>query len=736
MDKYIKGNYKKSIYESDKGYVIGLFKVRETNDPELEDYINKSITFTGYFPELNLDDTYLFYGELVTHPRYGIQYQVEEFERVKPKDKEGIVEFLASDLFTGVGEKLAKKIVDTLGENTLDIIINNPEQLLLVPKMTKKKADSIINTMNKYEESHKIIIYLTDLGFTMRDALNVYNTYKSQTIPRVELNIYMLIDEVDEITFPKIDAIARKLNVDTHDERRIKACIIYVMRDLCFKNGDTYLHKEEVYNGLTNYLKEQFDYDLFLTYLNELVLEDRVYIENDKIYLINFYEAECNITNKIAYLLKKQPDVIKKLELKIERMQEDYGIIYNQKQIEAIKKAIAENILIITGGPGTGKTTIIKAITELYKQIHKLNYDELVKELALLAPTGRAAKRMSESTLLPAITIHRFLKWNKETNEFRVNEDNKDKSKLIIVDEVSMIDTLLLDNLLKGLTNNIKLILVGDFNQLPSVGEGQVLKDMIDSDVIPVIHLDHLYRQDENSYITTLAQEIKENNLTTYLDTKSDYTFLTCNSSAIRDNLTKITKQMLDKGYNYKRIQVMAPMYKGENGIDNLNKDLQEVFNPSSSDKKEITYGDVIFRENDKILQLVNMPDENVFNGDIGYISEIIKASNSDSGKNEIYVNYDGNIVKYLPKDFVKIKHGYVISIHKSQGGEFEAVIIPLSQSYNRMLYRKLIYTGVTRAKKKLILLGDPRAFVYSVSNNNEYIRKTGLKEKLYNLFN
>ena len=736
MDKYIKGNYRRSIYESDKGYVIGLFKVRETNDPELEDYINKSITFTGYFPELNLDDTYLFYGELVNHPRYGMQYQVEEFERVKPKDKEGIVEFLASDLFKGVGEKLAKKIVDTLGENTLDIIINNPEQLLLVPKMTKKKADSIVATMNKYEESHKIIIYLTDLGFTMRDALNVYNTYKSQTIPRVELNIYMLIDEVDEITFPKIDTIARKLDVDARDERRIKACIIYIMRDLCFKNGDTYLYKEEIYTSLTNYLKEHFEYDLFLTYLNELVLEDKIYIENDKIYLINLYEAECNITNKIGYLLKKQPEIIKKLELKIERMQEDYGIIYNQKQIEAITKAMEENVLIITGGPGTGKTTIIKAITELYKQIHKLNYDELVDELALLAPTGRAAKRMSESTLLPATTIHRFLKWNKETNEFRINEDNKDKSKLIIVDEVSMIDTLLFDNLLKGLTNNIKLILVGDFNQLPSVGEGQVLKDMIDSDVIPVIHLDHLYRQDENSYITTLAQEIKENNLTTYLDTKSDYTFLTCNSSAIRDNLTKIVKQMLDKGYDYKRIQVMAPMYKGENGIDNLNKDLQEVFNSSSCDKKEITYGDVVFRENDKILQLVNMPDENVFNGDIGYISEIIKASNSDSGKNEIYVNYDGNIVKYLPKDFVKIKHGYVISIHKSQGGEFEAVIIPLSQSYNRMLYRKLIYTGVTRAKKKLILLGDPRAFVYSVANNNEYIRKTSLKEKLHNLFN
>lgn len=733
MDKYIKGNYRKSIYSSDKGYIIGLFKVRETNDPDMEDYVNKTITFTGYFHELNEDDTYLFYGESINHPRYGHQYQVTEYERVKPKDKEGIVEFLSSDLFTGVGEKLAKSIVDTLGSNTLDIIMSNPEQLLLVPKMTKKKADSIVATMNKYEESHNTIIYLTDLGFTMKDALNIYNAYKSQTIPRVELNPYMLIDEVDDITFTKVDGLIKRLNIDSHDERRIKACIVYVIGDTCFKNGDTYLTRNEVYYGVSNYLKFNLDEELFLTYLTELHDEGKIYIENDHIYLMDFYEAECNIANKLKTLIKKEPSEIKKLDLKIENMERDYNIKYNDNQKSAIKNALEQNILIITGGPGTGKTTIIKAITELYKEINNYDFDELVRDLALLAPTGRAAKRMSESTLLPATTIHRFLKWNKETNEFRVNEDNKDMSKLIIIDEVSMIDTMLLDSLFKGLTDNIKVVLVGDFNQLASVGPGQVLKDLIDSDIIPIVHLNHLYRQDENSYITTLAQEIKNNSLTTFLDTKSDYTFLKCNGSSIRDNLVKICTQMLDKGYDYKRVQVMAPMYKGENGIDNLNKDLQEVYNPKSINKKEITYGDVIFRENDKVLQLVNMPDENVFNGDIGIICNIIEGSKSDSGKNEIYVDYDGNVVKYLPKDFAKIKHGYVISIHKSQGGEFELVIIPVSKSYNRMLYRKLIYTGVTRAKKKLILIGEPTAFVYSVNNNNEYIRKTGLLEKLHN---
>ena len=732
MKPYIKGTYRKSIFTSPQGFVIGLFKVRDTNDEEMANYLNKTITFTGYFPELKEDDSYLFYGEPFEHPRYGFQYQVDSFEHVKPEDKDGIIEFLSSDLFPGIGEKQASKIVELLGPNTLDIILQHPEQLNLVPKLSKKKAEQIIKTLNQYEESHKVIVYLTDLGFGMRDALSIYNLYKKDTISKIEHNIYEMVEEVEELTFKKVDPIGLHFGIEKDDERRIKACILYSMMELCFQNGDVYLYPNEIKEKTAFNLHLDAEEIDFSSCLEELVIEDKIYVEDDKYYLIQFYQAEMNIANKVKTLLKKPPMKYKKLDTQIDALEKEQGILYNEKQREAIKKSLEQNILIITGGPGTGKTTIIKAIVELYQSLNHLNYDGLVSEIALLAPTGRASKRMSEATNYPASTIHRFLKWNKDSNEFRVNEDNKDHSRFIIVDEVSMIDLELFDSLLKGLTNQIQLILVGDFHQLPSVGPGQILKDMIESDVIDTIHLDFLYRQDENSYITTLAQEIKNNDLSeSYLKTKSDYRFFSCQASSIKKNLKHLCEQVKEKGYDYKRMQVMAPMYRGENGIDALNKELQDVFNPKSEEKQELALGEVIFREQDKILQLVNMPDDNVFNGDIGYISNIIPANKSDSKKAEIYVNYDGNVVKYLPKDFSKIRHGFVITIHKSQGSEFELVIIPICKSYYRMLYRKLIYTGITRAKKKLILIGEPEAFLYSVQNEQEIKRKTSLKEKL-----
>ena len=366
-------------------------------------------------------------------------------------------------------------------------------------------------------------------------------------------------------------------------------------------------------------------------------------------------------------------------------------------------------------------------------ELNDLDFESAINNIALLAPTGRASKRLSESTNLPAYTIHRFLKWNQEKNEFAVNEYNKNEHRLIIIDEVSMLDTLLLDSLFKGLNDNIKVILVGDHNQLPSVGPGQILKDLIESDVIPIVYLDLLYRQDENSYITTLAQEIKNDSLgENFLETRSDYTFLRCNSLSLKQNLINLCEQIISKGYDYKRVQLMAPMYKGENGIDVLNSELQNVFNPAAPTKKEIKYGDVIFRENDKILQLVNMPEENIYNGDIGVIKYIL-TENTKSKRTEIYIDFDGNVVRFLPKDLIKIKHGFIISIHKSQGSEFEMVVMPICKSYKRMLYRKLIYTGITRAKRKLILIGEDDAFIYSVKNNSEMSRKTSLKEKLMN---
>ncbi len=728
MKLYIKGNYRKTIFSSSKGYVIGLFKVRETNDEEMKLYINKSVTFTGYFHELNEDDMYCFYGETVDHPKYGIQFQVSDYERLKPEDEDGLVAFLSSDLFKGVGITLAKSIVDTLGKNVLDEILKDESCLLLVPKMTAKKAHKIYETLSKYEESHQMIVYLTDLGFNMKDALDIYNIYKKDTIANIEHNPYKLIEDAD-VNFVKVDEIALKFNIKENDERRIKACIIYIMNKILFTNSDTYLIYDEIVEGVFNYLKIDLDIDEFDLLLNELIEENKIVLLDDKYYLKEMYDSETNIVKEISYLINNKISK-KDLDTRIEELESVNNIKYNDKQKEAIKKSLENNITIITGGPGTGKTTIIKAICELYMEINKLDFDDAPNKIALLAPTGRASKRMSESTFLPASTIHRFLKWNKETNEFLINEYNKTFQNLIIIDEVSMIDLKLLDSLFRGLTRNIKLVLVGDHHQLPSVGPGNILKDLIESDLIDTIYLDTLYRQDENSYIPTLAQEIKNNELSdTFLETKSDYTFLKCSSLSIKENLKNLCKQLVDKGYDYKRVQIMAPMYAGINGIDNLNKELQAIFNPEDNSKNEIKYGDIIYRENDKVLQLVNMPEENIYNGDIGIIKNILKIDR----KTFIYIDFDGNLVKYESKDLNKITHGFIISIHKVQGSEFELIVMPICNSYKRMLYRKLIYTGITRAKKKLILIGEPQAFVYAVNNNNEIIRKTNLLEQLKN---
>ena len=735
MKKFIKGVFKKTIYKSDRGYIIGLFKVKDTNSEELKDYINKSLTFTGYFHELNEEEKYTFYGEGVEHPKYGFQFSVTEYEKSKPEDKEGLVEFLSSDLFPGIGEKIAESIVDVLGLDALNKILEDPAILNLVPKLTSKKMELIYNNLLKYNESSAIIIYLTELGFSMKDAMNIYNFYKKITKDIIESNIYSILDNIEEIAFTKVDEIAIKEGINLDDKNRVKATIIYIMKNLIYSNGDTYLEYGDIIKNVELYLKTELNTSYFDDCLFELEKDNKIIKYNENYYLSSIWKSEDYVANKIVKLSLTEPKNYPKLDNKLLNLEKELNIVYNDKQKEAIKKALTNSISIITGGPGTGKTTIIKAIVELYTELNKLSYENAMKEIALLAPTGRASKRMTESTNLQASTIHRFLKWNKETNKFAVDEFNPDKSKFIIIDEMSMLDISLLDSLFKGLTNNIQVVLVGDYNQLPSVGPGQVLKDLIESEVIDTVHLDLLYRQDENSYINTLAIEIKNNDLAeTFMETKSDYTFLECSSSMIKESLKKICKQIIDKGYDYKKLQLMAPMYHGENGIDNLNKELQNIFNPSSNDKDELVVGDVIFRENDKILQLVNMPEENVFNGDIGIIKRIVYSNISKSKKNEIHVDFDGNIVKYTPKDFNKFKHGYIISIHKSQGSEFDIVVLPVCNNYRRMLYRKLIYTAVTRAKRKLIIIGEPQAFVYAVNNDNEYIRKTSLLDRINNI--
>ena len=542
-------------------------------------------------------------------------------------------------------------------------------------------------------------------------------------------NIYELIDS-DEMSFVKIDEIALGMGINEDDERRIKALIIYIMKELCFNNGDTYLFLEEISNMLSNYVSisnEKFDYLMV-----KLVKNKKIIIEDKRYYLRKFYEAEKYICERLCFLNDMSINSNISIDKYINNKEKDDKIKYDEIQKKAIYSGVNNNITIITGGPGTGKTTIVKAIVNILIHEKKLKKDDI----ALLAPTGRASKKLMETTGISASTIHKYLGWDKDTNTFATDEYSPNGQKYIIVDEVSMIDTLLMEALFKGIRRDAKLILVGDYYQLPSVSEGQILKDIIDSDCLPVIRLNQIYRQSEDSYILNLAYDIKNKNISEDLFIKKDdYLFISSDNDNAGSYIKEVVKKAIKKGYTDREVQILAPMYKSLNGIDNLNIMLQELFNPSSKNKKEIKIRNVTFRECDKVLQLVNDPDNNVYNGDIGYIEDII-ISKDKKIINQININYDGNIVEYTPDKFINFRHGYAISIHKAQGSEFDMVIMPVVNSFKRMLYNKLVYTGVTRAKKSLVIVGDSNAFIYGI--NNDYVdnRKTTLKDFIINFYN
>lgn len=722
---YIKGNYRRSIYQNSQGYNIGLFKVTDTDDKKLVDYVDHIITFTGYFHELNDMDTYLFYGKLVTHPKYGEQFQVDSYERCKPEEKDAIVDFLTSGLFKGIGEKKAKAIVDVLGKDTLKIILENPDNLILIPGVNRKNIDTLHTKLQEYEASYETILTLTELGFSTKDAMIVYNFYKNKTKNIIDTNIYQIIEDIYNMNFKKIDTIALKNGLAKDSPIRVEATIVYIMNELSNAYGHSYYFKEELLTYLPRVLGQNITEELFLTSLDNLEKNLRIVRKEEKYYLKEMYEAETLITKRFRMLSHEEDKVIKDIDLKIKELEELLGITYNEQQFLAIKNSILKKFIIITGGPGTGKTTIMKGVTELYRTINKLGYSELQEKIALLAPTGRAAKRMSESTLLKASTIHRFLKWQKETNKFQVNEYNKSRVEFVIIDEASMIDTYLMANLLKGISANCKIVLVGDDHQLPSVGPGQVLHDLIESNSLEKVELTELYRQGKDSNILSLAYDIRQGKVNEKIfNIGEDLTFIKSTPDQVIDNILEITDTYKD--LSYKDFQILCPMYKTIAGIDEINKHVQNRINKKSKNKKELPYGDVIYREEDKVLQLTNMPDENVYNGDIGIIKEI-----KTSPKKEIIIDFDGNIVKYTPSNFANFRLAYAISIHKAQGSEFDVVVIPIVKNFNKMLYRKLIYTGITRSKKKLYLIGDLASLNYAVSNDNADIRRTTIKDFL-----
>jgi len=492
-----------------------------------------------------------------------------------------------------------------------------------------------------------------------------------------------------------------------------------------FNMGHCYIEKDNLLNAMA---ANKFDVigeklDQFLSFLAE---NKQIIIEEERIFLFDYYYAEEYIASFFKNI--KKTSLSKNLNKSLKQVATMNKITYDNIQQEAIKMVIGQSFCLISGGPGTGKSTIIKGIVDLYGNIRGLSKEDLQKEVAILAPTGRASKRLRDITKMPAMTIHRFLRWQKEKNEFLINETNKSKKKVVIVDEASMIDLLLFVNLLKGLTNNVKLIIIGDVDQLPPVAPGQVFKDLILSKQFPIIYLTNNYRAAENNFQVTLANLVKNGIFSNQLyDDFDDYRFVACQSSEIGNEIIKVMAELTPK--DVFDVQIIAPIYRGINGIDRINQKLQKVLNCYQG--REIKYKNVVFREQDKVIQLNNMPENDIFNGDMGIITKISESEETASGKTEIIVDYYGKKVVYQASDLYHLKHAYAISIHKAQGSEFSYVIMPLCRSYYRMLYRLLFYTGVTRSQVKLILIGEKEMLEKAIENDAEIKRNSYLIERL-----
>lgn len=728
----IHGNIRKILFKSDNGYTVGLIKIRNTSF-DLKDFENKTLTFTATINEINHEVNYTLEGKIVEHPRYGMQFNASSITIDEPTDEEGIIMYLSSGMFKGIGYKTAKTIVDRFGVNTIEVIKNNYNDLLLVPNLSERKAKELHNKLKELDSDQELIIMLNKIGFSTKESLNIISNYKLNLLEILNNDLYILRDVVD---FNKIDSIYLKNN-EEDSKVRIKALIPYIMNNLMYKTGDTILEIESIYLSFVKYFKNRIKLETFIYYLEELNKEGKVILKDNKATLKDYHDAERYIATTLRNLNKIKENYDEcDIDLLLNKYSKENKIIFNEEQKKAIRGSLLNNLFVITGGPGTGKTTIIKAIVDIYKQLlvreykgtlKTLSKSEIESEITLLAPTGRSAKKVSESVLLPASTIHKFLKWNLETKSFGIDEYNKSDAKLVIVDEVSMIDIFLFSSLLKGLKSNVKLILVGDRYQLPSISPGNILSDILSVENIHKIYLEEIYRAKKDSYIINFATSIKDKEEFNKFKTYTDFKFIESEDITIKKYLIDICKKYLTKGLNIDNFQVLAPMYKGENGIDNLNILMQEVFNPSEKKKNEIKVGNKIYRENDKVIQLINDIDNNVFNGDIGYIKKI-KGEKNDV---QVFIDFMGNIVSYKYDKLDNFSHAYAISIHKSQGSEYDNVIIILSKGFKRMFYNKLIYTAVTRAKKGLILIGTIDSLNTSVKSNYSETRESLLKDFL-----
>lgn len=676
------------------------------------------VTLTGSLLDVPVGSVLLVDGDWRVDPRYGQQFVAQSWTEVMPATIYGIEKYLGSGLIKGIGPVYAKAIVNRFGLETIDVIENDIERLLEVPRLGRKRMEKIRESWEKQKDIKEVMVFLQGYGVSTAFAAKIYRKYEKDSIAKVKENPYQLADDIWGIGFKTADGIASKMGYEKNDPRRCRSGILYTLNELA-EEGHVYAEPEQLVDAAVKLLDAEES--PVRQALASMIEANDVVSDNEVIYLSPFYHAENGSAKRLQSLLSDtslfNADIAAEPEAKYGDKPGD--IVYDDVQLAAIQKALDSKVMVLTGGPGTGKTTTTQGIIAAFKARHM--------SILLAAPTGRAAKRMTEATGMEAKTIHRLLEYN-PMDGYKRNDANPLDGDALIVDECSMIDILLFYNLMKAIPSNMRLILVGDIDQLPSVGAGNVLRDIIDSQKIPVVRLTRIFRQAQSSRIVMNAHAINAGhfpNIKNGLDT--DFFFINQeDADEMVELIIGLVRDRLPKKYGYppKEIQVLTPMQRGTVGAGNLNIELQNALNPTGL---LLTRGGYTFRQGDKVMQIRNNYDKNVFNGDIGYITAV------DTNERTLTVTFDSRLVEYDITELDEIVLAYAVTIHKSQGSEFPVVVMPVTMKHFVMLQRNLIYTGITRAKKICVLVGTTKALAYAIKQNTVSKRNTKLKERLNN---
>jgi exodeoxyribonuclease V alpha subunit len=717
MAAEIKGQIERITFVNEEnGYTVARLKVPGRTS---------LVTVVGTLPSVTSGEVLKLTGEWKQHPRYGEQFQVSSFETVLPATVKGIEKYLGSGMIKGIGPVMAKRLVARFGVKTLDVIEGDIEKLREVDGIGEKRVDMIRKAWDDQREVRDIMVFLQGHGVSPTYAVKIYKHYGKDSISAVRQNPYRLATDIFGIGFISADKIARQMGVEKDALSRIQAGVIYVLQQLS-DEGHLFYPSSPLTVETAGML--EVDESAVPQALDQLVREQKVVMEahgrhgaDTVVYLTKFHAAEVGIAVNLAKIAEGRCQaLLLNRDEAVAQVQRQLAIELSRRQKEAVKASLEEKVLIVTGGPGTGKTTIINSILKIHRG--------LGRKVLLAAPTGRAAKRMTEATGYEARTIHRLLEYAPAKAAFNRNETNPLEADLIILDEVSMVDAVLMYQFLLAVPDGATLLFVGDADQLPSVGPGNVLKDMIASDRFPVIRLDEIFRQCRESAIVLNAHRINRGQMPIIegADPGKDFYFLTVEEpEEVLSKIVDLCQRSIPKRFGFSAIddiQVITPMHRGVVGVSNLNVELQKRLNP---DRLEFVKGGKTFRVADKVMQIRNNYDKNIFNGDIGRIAGI------DNETQEIRVNYDGNIVPYDYADLDEIVLAYAVSVHKSQGSEYPVVIMPVLTQHFLLLQRNLLYTAVTRGKKLVVLIGTRKALAIAVKNDKPQLRYSLLKDRL-----